>query len=80
MSDPILTQSANLDIQEKQGGLWIPGIDLKENDTMIGTTNMASLLLILWNILESYEIDREPLFQKTSLNPDLMKQKGILLI
>ena len=47
---------------------------------MIGTTNMASLLLILWNILESYEIDREPLFQKTSLNPDLMKQKGILLI
>ena len=28
MSDSILTQSANLDIQEKQGGLWIPGIDL----------------------------------------------------
>ncbi len=43
---------------------------------MIGTTNMASLLLILWNILESYEIDPEPLFQETSLNPELMKQSG----
>ena len=43
---------------------------------MIGTTNLASLLLILWNILESYEIDPEPLFQKTSLNPELMKQSG----
>jgi AraC-like DNA-binding protein len=41
---------------------------------MIGTSNMASLLLILWNILESYEIDPEPLFQKTSLNSELMKQ------
>ena len=43
---------------------------------MIGTTNMASLMLILWNILESYEIDPEPLFQETSLNPELMKQSG----
>jgi AraC-like DNA-binding protein len=37
---------------------------------------MASLLLILWNILELYNIDPEHLFQETSLNPELMKQSG----
>ncbi len=43
---------------------------------MICGTNKASLMLILWNILESYQIDPEPLFQQTALNPELMRQAG----
>ncbi len=43
---------------------------------MIAATKKASLLLVLWNILKSYKIDPEPLFQETALNPDLMKQSG----
>ena len=43
---------------------------------MICGTNKASLMLILWNILESYQIDPEPLFQETALNPELMRQAG----
>ena len=41
---------------------------------MIYAANKASLLLILWNILESYEIDPEPLFQEAALNPELMRK------
>ncbi len=43
---------------------------------MIYPTNKASLLLILWNILESYGIDPEPLFQEMALNPGLMRKSG----
>ncbi len=43
---------------------------------MLYATNKASLLLVLWNILESYEIDPEPLFQETALNPELMRKFG----
>ena len=43
---------------------------------MIYATNKASLLLVLWNILESYGIDPEPLFQEMALNPELMRQSG----
>ena len=43
---------------------------------MIYPTNKASLLLILWNILESYGIDPEPLFQEMALNPELMRISG----
>jgi AraC-like DNA-binding protein len=43
---------------------------------MIYTTNRASLLIVLWNILESYGIDPEPLFQETALNPELMRKSG----
>ena len=43
---------------------------------MIYATNSASLLLVLWNILESYGLDPEPLFQEAALNPELMRQAG----
>jgi len=43
---------------------------------MIYTTNIASLVRILWNILESYGIDPEPLFWEMGLNPEVMKQSG----
>ncbi len=43
---------------------------------MIYATNSASLLLVLWNILESYGLDPEPLFQEAALNPELMRQSG----
>ncbi len=43
---------------------------------MIYPTNKASLLLILWNILESYGFDPEPLFQEMALNPGLMRTSG----
>jgi AraC-like DNA-binding protein len=43
---------------------------------MIYATNNASLLNVLWNILESYGIDPEPLFWEMDLNPELMKQSG----
>ena len=33
-------------------------------------------MLILWNILESYGIDPEPLFQEMALNPGLMRKSG----
>ncbi len=43
---------------------------------MICGTNKASLMLILWNILESYQIDPEPLFRESDLNPALMRQSA----
>ena len=43
---------------------------------MIYDTNKASLLLVLWNILESYGIHPEPLFREMALNPELMRQPG----
>jgi AraC-like DNA-binding protein len=43
---------------------------------MIYATNKASLLLVLWNILEAYGIDPEPFFQEMALNPELMRQSG----
>jgi len=39
-------------------------------------TNNASLLVGVWNILESYGIDPELLFREMGLNPELMKQPG----
>ena len=43
---------------------------------MIHTTNNASQLRVLWNILESYRIDPEPLFWEMGLDPGVMKQSG----
>jgi AraC-like DNA-binding protein len=43
---------------------------------MIYATNNASQLHVLWNILESYRIDPEPLFWEMGLNPGVMKQGG----
>ena len=39
-------------------------------------TNNASLLMGVWNILESYGIDPELLFREMGLNPELMKRPG----
>jgi AraC-like DNA-binding protein len=39
-------------------------------------TNNASLLIGVWNLLEFYEIDPEPLFREMSMNPELMKRPG----
>ena len=39
-------------------------------------TNNASVVIILWNILESHGIDPEPLFRKMALNPELMQKPG----
>ena len=39
-------------------------------------TNNASLLIGVWNLLEFYGIDPEPLFREMSMNPELMKQPG----
>ncbi|MCG6944428.1 MAG: AraC family transcriptional regulator [Deltaproteobacteria bacterium] len=39
-------------------------------------TNNASVVVILWNILESYGIEPEPLFREMAMNPELMKQSG----
>ena len=43
---------------------------------MIYPTNNASLLNVLWNILESYKIDPGPHFWRMGLNPEVMKQSG----
>ena len=43
---------------------------------MIYATNNAGLLNIMWNILESYRIDPEPLFWEMGLNPEVMKRSG----
>ncbi len=43
---------------------------------MLYATSKASLLLVLWNILESYKTDPEPLFRETDLNPELMRKSG----
>ena len=43
---------------------------------MIYSTNIASLVRVLWNILESYGIDPEPLFWQMCLNPEVMNQSG----
>jgi len=39
-------------------------------------TNNASVVVVLWNILESYGIDPEPLFRAMALNPELMQKPG----
>ncbi len=39
-------------------------------------TNNASLLMGVWNILESYGIDQKLLFREMNLNPELMKRPG----
>ena len=39
-------------------------------------TNNASLLIGVWNLLEFYGIDPEPLFREMSMNPELMKRPG----
>ena len=43
---------------------------------MIYPANKASLMLILWIILESYGVDPESLFQEMALNPGLMRTSG----
>ena len=43
---------------------------------MIYATNNASLLNVLWNILESYGIEPGPLFWEMDMNPELRKQSG----
>ena len=43
---------------------------------MIYPANKASIILVLWNILESYGINPEPLFQEMALNPGLMRESG----
>jgi len=40
---------------------------------MIYPANKASLLMILWNMLEAYGIEPEPMFQEMALNPELMR-------
>ena len=40
-------------------------------------TKYARISLILYNILESYRIDPNPLFLETGVNPELMKQSGM---
>jgi AraC-like DNA-binding protein len=39
-------------------------------------TNLASLQLVLWNILKKYKQDPDSVFRKTGLNPSLMHQSG----
>jgi len=39
-------------------------------------TNNASLLIGVWNLLEFYRIDPEPLFREMSMDPELMKRPG----
>ena len=41
---------------------------------MIYTTNNARQLRVLWNILESYRIEPEPLFWEAGLDPEVMEQ------
>lgn len=43
---------------------------------MIHGTNNASLMVMMWNVLESYGIDPEPLFWEMGMDPELMKQTG----
>jgi AraC-like DNA-binding protein len=43
---------------------------------MLYATNNASLLIGVWNLLESYGIDPEPLFREMSMDPELMKRPG----
>ena len=43
---------------------------------MIYPANKASLIHVLWNILESYGFNPEPLFQEMALNPELMRKSG----
>ena len=43
---------------------------------MLHATNNASLLNVLWNILESYGIHPEPLLREMALDPELLKQPG----
>jgi AraC-like DNA-binding protein len=43
---------------------------------MIYPANKASLIRVLWNLLESYGINPEPLFQEMALNPELMRKSG----
>ena len=40
-------------------------------------TKYARMSLILYNIIESYRIDPQPLFLDTGVNPELMKQSGM---
>lgn len=39
-------------------------------------TNNASILIGVWNLLEFYGIDPEPLFREMSMDPELMKRPG----
>ncbi len=39
-------------------------------------TKLASIQLVLWNILEKYNEDPEPVFKQVHLNPALMHQPG----
>ena len=39
-------------------------------------TKLASIQLVLWNILEKYNEDPEPVFRQVHLNPALMHQPG----
>ena len=39
-------------------------------------TNNASILIGVWNLLEFYGIDPEPLFREMSMNPELMQKPG----
>ena len=39
-------------------------------------TNNASILIGVWNLLEFYRIDPEPLFREMSMDPELMKRPG----
>ena len=43
---------------------------------MMHGTNNASLMVMMWNVLESYGIDPEPLFWEMAMDPELMKQSG----
>ena len=43
----------------------------------MSATKYARMSLILYNIIESYRIDPQPLFLATGVNPELMKQSGM---
>ena len=39
-------------------------------------TKLASIQHILWEILEEYGIDPDPVFRRVNLNPDLLFEPG----
>jgi AraC-like DNA-binding protein len=43
---------------------------------MMYATNNACLMNGVWNLLEFYGIDPEPLFREMAMNPELMRQSG----
>ena len=75
MSDNLLTYRVKLD-KGKIRLILNLGINERREPYRMYATNNASVVIILWNILESHGIDPEPLFRKMALNPELMQKPG----